>query len=138
MTPVIFDTGPLVAWLCPRDQHHQWALRAFTSIRSPGIVCEAVLTEDCHLAAKEGVPRAKVIDLVHDGRLAVVSLAGELPIIRNLLERYADTPMDFADGCIVRLAELNEDSPVCTTDTDFLVFRKDGNKPISVIAPFHP
>jgi predicted nucleic acid-binding protein len=135
---VIFDTGPLVAWLCPRDQHHQWALRAFPGIRVAGIVCEAVLTEVCHLAAKEGVPRAKVLDFVQDGDIHVVSLSAELHTIRELLERYADTPMDFADACIVRLAQLNEGAAVCTTDTDFLVFRKHDAMPITIIAPFNP
>ncbi|HUF62442.1 MAG TPA: PIN domain-containing protein [Verrucomicrobiales bacterium] len=76
MNPVIFDTGPLLAWLCPGDQHHRWALRAFTGIQPAGIVCEAVLTEVCHLAAKESVARGRVIEFVQDGDLQVVSLAG--------------------------------------------------------------
>ncbi len=136
MKPVIFDTGPLVAWLCPRDEHHSWARRAFADIRSDGITCEAVLTEVCHLAAREGIPRGKVIEFVQDGCIHVESSVTDLPAIRSLLERYADTPMDFADACITRLAELYDGSPVCTTDTDFLVFRKHGSEPIPVIAPF--
>jgi len=24
MKPIIFDTGPVVAWFCPRDEHHAW------------------------------------------------------------------------------------------------------------------
>ena len=37
----IMDTGPLVAWLCPRDEHHQWARGAFAELPAGGIVCEA-------------------------------------------------------------------------------------------------
>lgn len=45
MRPVILDTGPLVAWFCPRDKHHVWA-RTTVGQLSPGcIICEAVLAE---------------------------------------------------------------------------------------------
>lgn len=92
MRSVIFDTGPLVAWLCPRDSHHPWVSQAFAGIHSPGIVCEAVLAEVCHLVGKEGIPRGKVMDFVIDGGLRVVSVSGEAPLVRDLLNRYAGYP----------------------------------------------
>jgi uncharacterized protein len=136
MNPVIFDTGPLVAWLCPRDQHHEWSQRAFRQIRGGGIICESVLTEVCHLAGKEGVPSAAIVEFVIEGGLRLVSLDQELPQLGALITRYADTPMDFADACITRLSELHEGSAVCTTDTDFLVYRKHRSQVIPLIAPF--
>ena len=99
MNPVIFDTGPLVAWFCPRDEHHAWVRQAFAQIPAGGFICEAVLAEVCHLVAKEGVARGKVIEFVERARLTVVSLGGELPVVRALLECYADAPMDFVDAC---------------------------------------
>jgi len=51
MRRVILDTGPLVAWLCPRDQYDQWALGVFTELSPGSLVCEAVLAEACHLVA---------------------------------------------------------------------------------------
>ncbi len=44
--------------------------------------------------------------------------------------------MDFADACVVRPAELQPDAAVCTTDTDFLVFRKRSTESLPLIAPF--
>ena len=35
----------------------------------------------------------------------------------RLLRRYDDTPMSFADACMVRMAELQDDSVVFTTDS---------------------
>ena len=138
MKPVIFDTGPLVAWFCPRDEHHAWARQAFAEIPAGGFVCEAVLAEVCHLVAKEGVACGKVLDFVERGRLMMVPLGGELPAIRSLLEGYADAPMDFADACVVRLAELHPEARVCTTDGHFRFFRSQGSTIISLIAPFAP
>jgi len=136
MRRVILDTGSGVAWLCPQDQHHAWVRRAFKDIAPGSIICEAVLTGACHLAAKEAVPRARVIEFVNRVRLQPISLASELAPIRDLLDRYADWPMDFADACVVRLAELHPDASVCTTDGDFRFFRKNGRETIPLTAPF--
>jgi predicted nucleic acid-binding protein len=134
--PFILDTGPIVAWFCPRDEHHVWARQAFSQLPDGGIICEAVLTEACHLVAKDGVARGKVIEFVARGRLVPVSLVAELPLIRAMLDQYADAPMDFADACVVRLAELQPDATVCTTDRHFKFYRRNGHQPISLIAPF--
>ncbi len=136
MRRAILDTGPLVAWLCPRDQYHQWALRVFTGMSPGSLVCEAVLAEACHLVANEGIPRAKVIQFVRQLRLQPISLCAHLDAVELLLERYADAPMDFADGCVIRLAELNGNLSVCTVDSQFRFFRKNARDPLSLIAPF--
>lgn len=86
--------------------------------------------------AKDGVPAASVLRLVEQNDLELVSLVGPVPHLRALMERYADTPMEFADACVVHLAELHPDAGVCTMDTDFLVFRRRSTKPWSLIAPF--
>src|SRR5882724_9139890 len=107
MKPVILDTGPLVASLCPRDEHFSWARQVFAQVAPGSLICEAVVAEACYLVAKEGVPRAKVIEFVVNGRLKPVPLSNELDAIKILLTRYANAPMDFADACIVRLAEMH-------------------------------
>ncbi len=86
--------------------------------------------------AKDGISPSSVLRLVERNDLVLVSLAGETTAIRSLMESYADTPMDFADACIVRLAELNNDARVCTTDTDFLVYRENRTSMIHLLAPF--
>ena len=136
MKPVILDTGPLVAWFCPRDEHHVWARRMFAELTPGSIVCEAVLTEVCHLVAKEGVTRGTVIESMVRGRLHHAFLGNELATIAKLLHSYADTPMDFADACVIRLAELHVDTTVCTTDGHFRFFRKDGHEAIPLLSPF--
>lgn len=136
MKRVIMDTGPLVAWFCARDEHHPWASRAFAQIQPAGLICEAVIAEVCHLAAKEGVHAGKVLELVESGGLTWVPLNREAAAIRLLAKRYADARMDFADACVVRLAELYPDSVVCTVDGQFRVFRKNKREAIPLLAPF--
>ena len=130
------DAGPLVAWFCVQDSHHDWATRTLDTLPAGVLVCEAVLAEACHLVAKDGVPAGRILRLVERNDLVLVTLAGEISAIRALMERYADTPMDFADACVVRMAELQPDTTVCTTDGHFRFFRKHSREPIPLLAPF--
>ena len=138
MIRVIMDTGPLVAWFCKRDLHHAWARDIMDRLPVGACVCEAVLTETCHLVARDGVPPAAVLKLVDRGDLLAVSRAVETRVIHDFMEQYADTPMDFADACVTRLADLHDDAAVLTTDSDFLVYRKSSGAAIPLIAPFVP
>lgn len=135
MKRLIMDTGPLVAWLCPRDAHHPWAGRTFPELQPSGLICEAVITEACHLAAKEGVRTSQVLEFVENGGLTMTSLGGELAALRSLTERYADAPHGFADACVLRLAELHPGTAVCTTDSDFRFYRLNGREPVPLLAP---
>ena len=53
----------------------------------------------------------------------------------GLLRRYNDTPMSFADACLVRMAELHEGAVVFTTDSDFRIYRKNARQAIPVLSP---
>ena len=132
----ILDTGPLVAWFCPRDVHHPWAVKVFQKLGAGCFICEAVLTEVCHLVAKEGIARERVIGEVERGGMVLIPLAGELAALRKLLKQYQDIEMDFADACVVRLAELHEGISVCTSDSDFKVYRRHGRQEIPLVAPW--
>ena len=136
MKPVILDTGPLVAWFCPRDGHHAWVRQTFRGFAPGSILCEPVLTEVCHLVAKEGISRRRVLESILRGRFQHAFLGHELESIAKLIHACADAPMDFADACVVRLAELNPGFTVCTTDGQFRFFRKNEREVISLLAPF--
>jgi len=130
------DAGPLVAWLCPKDQHHQWALTALGPLPAGILVCEAVLTEACHMVGNDALEPARVIEFVERGILAATPLFAELRPIRELMTRYRDVKMDFADACVVRLAEMHDGAIVCTTDSDFKVYRRHGRREIPLLAPW--
>lgn len=53
-----------------------------------------------------------------------------------LLRRYSDTPMSFADACLVRMSEIFAESQVFTTDSDFIVYRRFGRHEIPLIVPW--
>ena len=107
MTTLV-DTGPIVAFLNRRDRHHAWAVETFATVRPPLLTCEAVLSEAAYLLRRlDGGPE-KTIELLMRGVVAApFRLEAEAPVVKKLLARYGDVPMDLADACLVRLTELH-------------------------------
>ncbi len=132
---MIADTGLIVAYLDPDDQHHGWAAEQFE--RCPSfLTCEAVITESCHLAQRQHDGGARVLGLLAAGVLNIAySVRGDESNVAELMAKYADRPMDFADACLVRMSEQHPNCEVLTVDSDFLVYRRHGSKAIKVTHP---
>ena len=132
---VLLDTGPLVAYLYPRDTYHDWAVDQFTALDPPFISCEPVLAEACFLVARNGQPTTRVLEMLGRGIVRIgFALQDELAAVRSLMERYANVPMSLADACLVRLAEITG-MPVFTLDADFLIYRAHGRGLLNLISP---
>jgi uncharacterized protein len=133
---ILLDTGSLIAVLYQRDQFHQWAIREISQLPTPLLTCEAVLTEACFLSQRMlGTSRA-VYDFVETGAIEIgFNLESEFGSIKELTSRYQNVPMSLADACLVRMSEIYDNSIVFTTDSDFLVYRKNSNQIIPTIMP---
>ena len=132
----ITDMGILVAALNKREKYHAWTLEQMRSLTVPMLTCEAVITEACHLMRTEPNGKEGVLNLIERGILRInFSLETEVGAIKDLITKYENVPMDFADGCLVRMSELNENATVFTLDGDFWIYRKDGGKQIPLIIP---
>lgn len=136
MTVAIVDTGPLVAFFDRAEQHHRWVVERFEELDAPLLVCEPVLTEAMYLLARYPKAQDAVLELIHNGALSVAFRLDEhLGVLRELLQKYKDTPMSLADACIVRMTEIHHRHAVLTLDSDFLVYRKHGRAPPALIHP---
>jgi uncharacterized protein len=132
---VLLDTGPLVAYFCPGDRFHDWAVRQFSNFTPPVITCEPVLAESCFLLARAGVPATRILAKLTQGAFSIgLNIEKESPALATLMQRYADLPMSLADACMVRLSETLR-GPICTLDSDFRVYRRHGRSPLDLIIP---
>ena len=52
----------------------------------------------------------------------------EVERVVRLFTKYSDLPMDFADGCLVAIAEKLGIREIATIDSDFEVYRLHRNK----------
>lgn len=135
-SPVLIDTGPLVAIINRRDQWHEWARQEFSRHTEPFLTCDAVLSEAFHLL--EGIPGAplRLVAMLDRGVVfCKFSLAEEWPSVAVLMRKYADLPMALADACLVRMAETHPGSRVCTLDRDFVTYRKGNRQVVPLIRP---
>lgn len=133
---VLVDTGPLVAALRRRDQHHEWARAHFQAATEPFVTCEAVISECLFLLERAREGKEALCSLLERGIVVVrYSFEDELAETLRLVRRYNDTPMSFADACLVRMAEKGDNSVVFTTDSDFRTYRKNGRQVIPLIIP---
>ena len=133
---VLIDTGPLVAALRKRDEHHEWARAHFQAATEPFVSCEAVISESLFLLERARDGKEALCGLLERGIIVVrYSFEEELTETLRLLRRYNDTPMSFADACLVRMVEKSDNAVVFTTDSDFRTYRKNGRQVIPLIIP---
>ncbi len=134
--PVILDTGPLVAYLDSREEHHDWAVAQIDSFEDPMITCEAVIVESCFLLQDHQRALAKIADYLARGVIRIeFSLTENHSAVFELMKKYHDVPMALADACLVCMAEESRGSRVFTADSDFHVYRLRGRKAVPLICP---
>ena len=132
----IVDTGPLVAFFDRAEQHHRWIAERIEELEAPLLVCEPVLAEAMFLLARHSRAQDALFELLQNGALRFAFRIEEhVDALRNLLQKYRDTPMSLADACIVRMAEIYERHAVLTLDSDFSVYRKHSRVPLALIHP---
>jgi predicted nucleic acid-binding protein len=132
----ILDTGPLVAAFRRPEDHDRftpWAAKLIRSLPYPFFTCDAVLTEAAHFLRSPG----KLVEAVERGLLVSrFDTQSAAPRLGELIKKYADRPMDFADACLVYMSEQTKDCRIVTIDrADFSVYRRHGREPIPLVLP---
>jgi uncharacterized protein len=132
----LLDTGPLVAAFRrpeDKDPFTPWATRLVRSLPYPLFTCDAVLTEAAHFLRSP----AKLLDAVERGLLVSrFDTQTAAPRLAELVAKYADRAMDFADACLVYMSEQTRDCKVVTIDrADFAVYRRHGREAIPLLLP---
>ena len=133
----IVDAGPLVALLSSSDRQNAWAADQARVAPPVVLTCEAAISEACFLLKRDGQEPAQILALIESGFLRTeFDLGAEHRAVRTLMRRYADTPMSFADACLVRMAEIHSPCLVWTLDRDFHSYRQNGRQTIPLVSPF--
>jgi len=132
---LLLDTGALVSLLDRSQKHHKAYSRFFSDWTKPVVSTEAVLTEASHLlGAVRGGRQACLDFFLLGGAVLVPAAKTSLGRCRELVQQYADLPMDYADATLVVLAEELGTNLVFTTDRrDFAVYRIKGRRRFDVL-----
>jgi predicted nucleic acid-binding protein len=132
---LLLDTGGLVTLLDRAQRHHDAFATFFDGWRGAVVSSEAVLTEASHLLGRTAGGRVACLDFFLSGGATLVPQSrATVARCRDLIERYADVPMDFADATLVVLAEDLDTDLILTTDRrDFSIYRINGRRRFKVV-----
>jgi len=130
---IIADTGFWVAILDDRDSFHPLALKVAEKIEEPLITTIPVITEVCYLLQnRRGQNFATAFLRSHRrGAFKLFDMdEGHFGRCEELMNQYANLPMDFADASLVVLAEhLGHGRIVSTDQRDFGAYRWKNRHP---------
>jgi uncharacterized protein len=130
MKPLLLDTGPIVALLDRNDSHHDWVTPRLSNVAGPLVTTGAVVTEATFFLQNVRNGIARLFDLLANPRIEIRDSFPSLKLraAADLMQRYADTPMDFADATLVVLAEeLNVDGVLTLDERGFRTYRLGRN-----------
>ena len=129
MKRTLIDSGPLIALFDASDKHHQSAINFIKSNKSLLITTIASVTETLHLLDFNRNAQIDFLEWVNYGAVEIHNIENsDFGRIRELTLKYRDLPMDFADSCLVLLAEKLNIQTIATIDRDFTIYRIKGKK----------
>jgi len=122
---ILVDTGPLIALFDPQDALHQRCRGVLQAIQEPLSTTVPVLTEAFHLLSPDSYGADRLRDFILQGGVSLwfLDYAGVQHAF-ELMEQYADHPMDLADASLIVAAEALRTTKVFTIDRqDFATYR---------------
>ena len=132
---IIMDTGPWVALIDRSESRHhdcaQWLKEFSGNLYST----EAVLTEVLYLLNFSIIAQSAAIDFVLKSIVEILpSNMQSLQKTKNLMKKYADLPMDYADATLVCLAAEAGIQNIATFDIkDFTIYTLPAKKKFNLV-----
>lgn len=124
---ITIDTSALFVLLNRRDPDHEAAKRALDSAGRPYLVPSGILAEIMYLLEQRMPATADrlLVDL-ESGAFGLDCGDRDLTRIRELVGRYADLPLGFADATVIACAERNGGLVLTFDMRDFGIVAREG------------
>ena len=136
MRPVLLDSSVIVGWLDRRDRNHGRCAAALAKLSPPLVTCEAVVVESCYLLHAIAGAQDDILENVANGTFRIsFQLAGCAAQIGQIVRKYRDTPADFADACLIQMADELDTGDILTLDSDFAHYRWRRNRTFHLLIP---
>ena len=132
---VILDTGPWVALIDRSESRYTECVQWLKNFSGRLYSTEAVLTEVLYILNFSITAQSAALDFVLQSVVEIVpSNTESLKKTKNLIKKYADLPMDFADATIVCLATQTGMQNIATFDKkDFAIYKLPKKKSFTIM-----
>jgi uncharacterized protein len=122
--PALVDTSFLVALYDTSDHDHTRCLSVYETLYQPLATCEAVITESVYMLRFASGAAEALLASVECGALEIsFKLSEAAGVIHSIMHKYRDTPADFADACLIHMADQLDTGDILTLDSDFRHYR---------------
>jgi predicted nucleic acid-binding protein len=127
MRKILIDSGPLIALFDASDRYHIAAIEFLKTNTYPLLTTIASVTEALHLLDFNRNAQIDFLEWIYRGGIEIYPIDNNaIKRIKQLMEKYSDLPMDFADACLVYLAEKLRLHTIVTIDRDFNIYKIKG------------
>jgi hypothetical protein len=125
---ITLDTSALLAAVDAGDPRHEQALQMSTSDPGPLVVPAGILAEATYMIESR-MGQATLVAFLGDLEMGALKLdcgEGDFPRIRELVIRYEDLQLGFADAAVIACAERHGGSVLTFDAGDFRVVSGEG------------
>jgi len=124
----------IVALLDRSEANHSRCVQTIKELTQPLVTCEAVIAESCYLLRDLPGAAEAVLENVEKGTFQIpFDVFRPAAPVRRLLRKYRDQRIDFADACLIRLAEELDTDEILTLNSEFTIYRWKKNKPFKLL-----
>jgi len=134
---ILIDSGLFIALFDADDNHHNRAQDFLKKKQYCFITTLAVITEVSHMLDFSFEAQQDFYEWVmYKGVIISDINQHDLPRILELIKKYSDLPMDFADATLVVTAEKTGIKEIISLDKDFDIYRLPGKEKIRNVYTF--
>ncbi len=134
MKKILIDSGPLIALFDASDKYYHKTVNFIQSNKYPLVTTLASITETLHLLDFNRNAQIDFLVWIDKGAIEIQHIdSSDFGRLKELTEKYRDLPMDFADACLLYLAEKQSLNTIATIDRDFTIYRIGGKKKFKVV-----
>jgi hypothetical protein len=123
----LIDAGPLIALFDKDDKYHKGVRAFLKSYEGNLITTWPAVTEAIHMLSFSVQAQIDCLTWIKRRGLAVFDLTSDhIERLIELIEKYADLPMDLADASLCVASEVLRSADIATIDSDYEVYRPTG------------
>ena len=133
---MIIDTGPIVSILDKDDEMHLLCVSKLNILPRPLLITQPCLTEAMHLLGRSNERQLHdtLWDLRKNGFIAIhYADDSESDFMGELMHKYSDSPMDYADASIVAAARTLKDKKIFSLDSHFYFYTTENGEVFDVL-----
>jgi uncharacterized protein len=134
--PILVDASFLVSVYDKQEPYHRQCMEALDQVNQPLATCEPVVTEAIYLLRRLPGAQQAILASIQEGQLEIpFQLADAADGVLARYTKYRDTPCDFADACLIAMANALGTGDILTLDRDFMHYRWKRNRRFRLLIP---